>query len=100
MVPLAMLGFITQPLVITLDDIDLTLISALIGLAVTIPVTYLIVDRVAARHDRTKLEPAEKLAKERLRSKHGVGFLTTFLITLMIDINSAVGAQKTLSKDF
>ncbi len=45
-----MLGSIGQPLIITLDDIDLSLISALIGLAVTIPVTYLIVDRVVARH--------------------------------------------------
>src|SRR6059036_1995611 len=96
---LAMLGFVVQPLIITLDDIDLSLISALIGLAVTIPVTYLIVDRVVARHDRKKLEPVEKLAKERLRSKLGVGFLTTFLITLVIDITSAVGEKKTLSKD-
>ena len=94
-----MLGSIVQPLVITLDDIDLSLISALIGLAVTIPVTYLIVDRVVARHDRKKLEPVEKLAKERLRSKLGVGFLTTFLITLVIDITSAVGEKKNLSKD-
>ena len=94
-----MLGFIVQPLAITLDDIDLSLISALIGLAVTIPVTYLIVDRVVARHDRKKLKPVEKLAKERLRSKLGVGFLTTFLITLVIDITSAVGEKKSLSKD-
>jgi hypothetical protein len=94
-----MLRFILQPLVITIDDIDLSLISALIGLALTIPVTYLIVDRVVARHDRKKLEPVEKLAKERLRSKLGVGFLTTFLITLVIDITSAVGEKRTLSKD-
>jgi len=94
-----MLEFIAQPLVITLDDIDLSLISAFIGLAVTIPVTYLIVDRVVARHERKKLEPVEKLAKERLRSKLGVGFLTTFLITLVIDITSAVGEKRTLSKD-
>jgi len=94
-----MLGFLAPPLVITIDDIDLSLISALIGLAVTIPVTYLIVDRVVARHDRKKLEPVEKLARERLRSKLGVGFLTTFLITLVIDITSAVGEKKTLSKD-
>jgi len=88
-----------SPLVITLDDIDLSLISALIGLAVTIPFTYLIVDKVVARHDRKKLEPVEKLAKERLRSKLGVGFLTTFLITLVIDVTSAVGEKKGLSKD-
>jgi hypothetical protein len=86
-------------LAITLDDIDLSLISALIGLAVTLPVTYLIVDRVVARNDRKKLEPVEKLAKERLRSKLGVGFLTTFLITLVIDVTSAVGDKKGLSKD-
>ena len=87
------------PLVITIDDIDLSLISALIGLAVTIPVTYLIVDRVVARRDRKKLEPVAKLAKERLRSKLGVGFLTTFLITLVIDITSATEKKKTLSRE-
>ena len=94
-----MLASITQPLAITLDDIDLSLISALIGLAVTLPVTYLIVDRVVARRDRKKLEPVEKLAKERLRSKLGVGFLTTFLITLVIDVTSAVGEKQGLPKD-
>src|SRR2546427_13121648 len=94
-----MLEFIAQQLVITLDDIDLSLISAFIGLAVTIPVTYLIVDRVVARHERKRLEPVEKLGKERLRSKLGVGFLTTFLITLVIDITSAADEQRTLSKD-
>src|SRR2546428_7000382 len=94
-----MLSFIVQPLAITLDDIDLSLISALIGLAMTLPVTYLIVDRVVARRDRKKLEPVEKLAKERLRSKLGVGFLTTFLITLAIDVTSAVGEKRELSKD-
>jgi hypothetical protein len=94
-----MLETIAQPLVITLDDIDLSLISAFIGLAVTIPVTYLIVDRVVARHDRKKLEPVEKLAKERLRSKLGVGFFTTFLITLVIDIRTASEEKKSLSKD-
>ena len=94
-----MIPSIFQPLTITLDDIDLSLISALIGLAVTLPVTYLIVDRVVARRERNKLEPVEKLAKERLRSKLGVGFLTTFLITLVIDVTSAVGEKKELSKD-
>src|SRR5881628_1734899 len=94
-----MLGFVVQPLIITLDDIDLSLISALIGLAVTIPVTYLIVDRVVARHDRKKLGPIEKLAKERLRSKLGVGFLTTFLITLVIDITSASREKSPIPKD-
>ncbi len=94
-----MLESLFQPLVITLDDIDLSLISALIGLSITIPVTYLIVDRVVARHDRKKLAPVEKLAKERMRSKLGVGFLTTFLITLVIDIKSATEDKKSLSKE-
>src|SRR5690349_14115120 len=94
-----MLAFIAQPLAITIDDLDLSLISALIGLALTLPVTYLIVDRVVARRERKKLEPIERLAKERLRSKLGVGFLTTFLITLVIDITSAVGEKRSLSKD-
>ena len=87
------------PLVITIDDIDLSLISAVIGLAVTIPVTYLIVDRVVARHDRKRLEPVARLAKERLRSKLGVGFLTTFLITLVIDITSASEKKKSLQRE-
>src|SRR5712692_2959493 len=94
-----MIPSIFQPLTITLDDIDLSLISALIGLAVTLPVTYLIVDRVVARRDRKKLEPVEKLAKERLRSKLGVGFLTTFLITLVIDITSASREKSPIPKD-
>src|SRR5881397_2415257 len=96
---LAMLGFVVQPLIITLDDITLSFIAALMGLAVTLPVTYLIVDRVVANNEKKKLGPVERLAKERLRSKLGVGFLTTFLITLVIDITSAVGEKKTLSKD-
>src|SRR5256885_9881619 len=41
-----MLPPIVQPLAITLGDIDLSLISALIGLAVTIPVQYCIVNCV------------------------------------------------------
>jgi len=84
---------------ITIDDIDLSLISALIGLAVTIPFTYLIVDRVVERIERKKLIPVAKLAKERLRSKLGVGFLTTFLITLVIDITSAVREKHAIPKD-
>jgi hypothetical protein len=94
-----LLESLVQPLVITIDDIDLSLISALIGLAVTIPVTYLIVDRVVARHDRKRLQPVARLAMERLRSKLGVGFLTTFLITLVIDITSATEKKKSLQKE-
>lgn len=77
------------PLPITIDDIDLAFISAFIGLSVTLPVTYLIVDRIVANNEKKKRAAVERLAKERLRSKLGVGFLTTFLITLVIDITSA-----------
>ncbi|MBO0888453.1 hypothetical protein J2P12_05070, partial [Candidatus Bathyarchaeota archaeon] len=84
---------------ITSDDILLSFISAVIGLAVTLPVTYLIVDRVVANNEKKKLGPVERLAKERLRAKLGVGFLTTFLITLVIDITSAVREQAPIPKE-
>ena len=84
---------------ITSDDILLAFISAVIGLAVTLPVTYLIVDRVVANNEKKKLGPVERLAKERLRAKLGVGFLTTFLITLVIDITSAVREQAPIPKE-
>jgi len=53
---------------ITLDDIELSVIAAFIGLAVTLPITYLIVDRIVDNNEKKKLGPIEKLAKERLRS--------------------------------
>ena len=84
---------------ITIDDIDLAFISAFIGLAVTLPVTYLIVDRIVAKNEKKKRRAVEKLAKERLRSKLGVGFLTTFLITLVIDITSASREKAPIPKD-
>jgi len=84
---------------ITADDIILALIAAFIGLAVTLPVTYLIVDRVVESNEKKKLGPVERLAKERLRAKLGVGFLTTFLITLVIDITSAVREQAPIPKE-
>jgi hypothetical protein len=86
-------------LAITSDDILLAFTSAVIGLAVTLPVTYLIVDRVVANNEKKKLGPVERLAKERLRAKLGVGFLTTFLITLVIDITSAVREQAPIPKE-
>lgn len=84
---------------ITIDDIDLSLLSALIGLALTLPVTYLVVDRIVERNAKKKLVPVEKLARERIRSKLGVGFLTTFLITLVIDITSAVEEKRPIPKE-
>jgi len=86
-------------LAITADDITLSFISAVIGLAVTLPVTYLIVDRVVANNEKKKIVPVERLAKERLRSKLGVGFLTTFLITLVIDITLAVREKAPIPKE-
>jgi hypothetical protein len=84
---------------ITADDLILGVISALIGLVVTLPVTYLVVDRIVANSERKKLVPVEKLAKERLRSKLGVGFLTTFLITLVIDVTSASREKSPIPRD-
>jgi len=88
-----------ESLAITIDDITLAFVSTFIGLAVTLPVTYLVVDRIVERNERKKLVPVAKLAKERLRSKLGVGFLTTFLITLVIDITSASREKSPIPKD-
>lgn len=84
---------------ITVDDLVLSVIAALVGLAVTLPVTYLVVDRIVENNARKKLVPVEKLAAERIRSKLGVGFLTTFLITLVIDITTAVEEKRPIPKE-
>ncbi len=84
---------------ITWDDLVLSLIAALIGLAVTLPVTYLVVERLIQRSERKRLEPIEITAKERLRSKLGVGSLTTLLITLSIDARSSMEEKRALSKE-
>ncbi len=84
---------------ITPDDILLAIIGALIGLLVTLPVTYLVVDRIVEGNEKKKLKPIEHLAKERLGTKLGVGFLTTFLVTLVIDITSAVSEERPIPKD-
>jgi hypothetical protein len=86
-------------LTITLDDITLATVGALIGLAVTLPVTYLVVDRIVDRREKKRLEPIERTAKERLRSKLGVGSLTTFLITLSIDVRASADDKKALARD-
>jgi hypothetical protein len=87
---------------ITLDDITLAFIGAVMGLAVTLPVTYLVVDRIVernAKREREKeMEPVRITAKERLTSKLGVGFLTTFLITLVIEVNGAFDKQRAIEK--
>ena len=84
---------------ITLDDLILSVIAAFIGLGVTLPVTYLVVDRLIERSEKKKLEPIEVMARERLRSKLGVGSLTTQLITLSIDTRSSMEEKRALSKE-
>ena len=86
-------------LAIGVNDIVLAVIAALIGLAVTLPVTYLVVDRIIERREKRRLEPIETMAKERLRSKLGVGSLTTLLITLSIDIRTSVDQKKAMAKE-
>src|SRR2546427_412596 len=86
-------------LAITPDDLVLSLIAALIGLGVTLPVTYLVVDRLIERNEKKRLEPIEVTAKERLRSKLGVGSLTTLLITLSIDARSSMEEKRALPKE-
>jgi hypothetical protein len=84
---------------ITLDDITLSVIAALIGLSVTLPATYLVVDRIVERNERNRLKPIEITAKERLKSKLGVGSLTTFLITLAIDVRTSMEEKKAMSRE-
>ncbi len=83
-------------LAITSDDVLLSVVGALIGLAVILPVTYLVVDRIIDRNERKRMKPIEATAKERLTSKLGVGSLTTFLITLAIDIRSSMEEKRAL----
>lgn len=84
---------------LTLDDITLATIGALIGLAVTLPITYLVVDRIVERREKKRLKPIERTANERLRSKLGVGSLTTLLITLSIDVRASVNDKKAMTKE-
>ncbi len=84
---------------ITLDDLILSVVAAFIGLGVTLPVTYLVVERLIERNERKRLEPIEITAKERLRSKLGVGSLTTLLITLSIDARSSMEEKRALPKE-
>lgn len=84
---------------ITLDDITLAFIGAVVGLAVTLPVTYLVVDRIIERNAKKELEPIRKVAIERLATKLGVGFLTTLLITLVIDVTRTFEKGQTVEKE-
>ncbi len=86
-------------LAITFDDITLSVIGALVGLAVTLPVTYLVVNRIIERNEKKKMKPIELTARERLMSKLGVGSLTTFLITLAIDVRSSLEDKRALTRE-
>ena len=65
----------------------------------TLPATYLVVDRIVERNERNRLKPIEITAKERLKSKLGVGSLTTFLITLAIDVRTSMEEKKAMSRE-
>ena len=86
-------------LAITTDDIVLGFISALIGVVVTIPVTYLIVDRVVQNREKKELSVVERIGVQRLRTKLGPYFLTNYLITLVVEITKAVEEQKVIPRD-
>jgi len=84
---------------ITSDDIVLAFISALIGLIVTIPFTYLIVDRVVRNRKQKELAPVEHNAIQRLKTKLGPYFLTNYLITLVVEITKAVEEKRAIPKE-
>ncbi len=84
---------------ITSDDIVLAFVSALIGLIVTIPFTYLIVDRVVRNRKQKELAPVERNAIQRLKTKLGPYFLTNYLITLVVEITKAVEEKKAIPKE-
>ncbi len=84
---------------ITLDDLILSVVAAFIGLGVTLPITYLVVDKLIERNEKKRLKPIEATAMERLRSKLGVGSLTTLLITLSIDARSSLEEKRALPKE-
>src|SRR5215471_2457878 len=84
---------------ITTDDILLSFLAALIGLIVTIPFTYFIVDRVVEKREKKKLAVVERTGVQRLRTKLGPYFLTNYLITLVVEITTAVEQQKVIPKE-
>ncbi len=85
--------------VLTSDEIVLTVAGAFLGLAVTLPITYLVVDRIVERREKKRLAPVSKMGKERLASKLGVGSLTTTLVTLVLDLRSAIDEGRPIPKE-
>jgi len=86
-------------LAITADDIVVSLIAALIGLAITVPFTYLIVDRVVEKREKKELAVVERIGIQRLKTKLGPYFLTNYLITLVVEITRAVEEQRVIPRD-
>ncbi len=84
---------------ITPDDILMSLVGSLIGLAISIPFTYLIVNRVVERREKKKLSVVERTGAQRLRTKLGPYFLTNYLVTLVVEITRAVEEQKVIPKE-
>ncbi len=84
---------------ITADDIVVSLIAALIGLAITVPFTYLIVDRVVEKREKKELAVVERIGIQRLKTKLGPYFLTNYLITLVVEITRAVEEQRVIPRD-
>ncbi len=83
----------------TTDDIVLSFIAALIGLAITVPFTYLIVDRVVEKREKKELAVVERIGIQRLKTKLGPYFLTNYLITLVVEITRAVEEQRVIPRD-
>jgi len=86
-------------MVITTDDIVLSLVSAFVGLAVTLPVTYLIVDRIVKNRQKKELAPVERTAIQRLRTKLGTHYLTNYLVTLVVEITNALEKHMAIPRE-
>src|SRR5881409_907868 len=84
---------------ITTDDVLLSFLAAIIGLLVTIPFTYLIVDRVVEKREKKELAVVERIGIQRLKTKLGPYFLTNYLITLVVEITRAVEEQRVIPRD-
>ena len=84
---------------ITSDDIVLTFIAAFVGLAVTIPFTYFIVDRVVERREKKQLAPVERTGVQRLKTKLGPYFLTNYLVTCVVEITRAVEEKRAIPRE-
>lgn len=83
----------------TLDNILVNFASGIVVLAIDLAVTYLIVGRVVERSRKKELQPVERTATERLKTKLGVHFLTTFLINLVIEVTASVREKRAIPRE-